>query len=159
MRDQSAFCSLLMGAKWTCAHLAGSTRMNEWAMGGLEESSLYWMGVSLHMRDSIAYTRPHRTRSNRPLTTPQSHPPSHTHASFQVVHEVYDEVVFWEPTEAFYALWNARVVGPAPHSQLEQFFLQFDPDYEYRRLQHARQRVAAITANVKGQIAALESAA
>ncbi|KAK2078780.1 hypothetical protein QBZ16_003620 [Prototheca wickerhamii] len=76
-----------------------------------------------------------------------------------VVHEVYDEVVFWEPTEAFYALWNARVVGPAPHSQLEQFFLQFDPDYEYRRLQHARQRVAAITANVKGQIAALESAA
>lgn len=86
-------------------------------------------------------------------------PPPHTHPSFQVVHEVYDEIVFWEPTEAFYALWNARVVGPAPHSQLEQFFLQFDPDYEYRRLQHARQRVAAITANVKGQIAALESAA
>lgn len=116
---------------------------------------------------SSSYERQHRLHSASPcplLIKSKVHHSSisshhHTHTSFQVVHEVYDEVVFWEPTEAFYALWNARVVGPAPHSQLEQFFLQFDPDYEYRRLQHARQRVAAITANVKGQIAALESAA
>lgn len=77
----------------------------------------------------------------------------------QVVHEVCDEVVFWEPTEALYKAWTAHTGIPAPHSQLEQFFLQFNPDYDYRRLQHARQRVAAITANVKSQLAALESAA
>lgn len=77
------------------------------------------------------------------------------HAS-QVVHETYDEVVLWEPTEE---LWN-RLQGhapvPAPPSQLAQFHTQFGTDYDYRRLQHARQMVAAITANVKAQLAALD---
>lgn len=46
---------------------------------------------------------------------------------------------------------------PRPHAtaQLAQFYTAFNPDHEYRRIQHARQRVAQITANVNAQLAAL----
>lgn len=46
-----------------------------------------------------------------------------------------------------------------PCLQLAQYWLQFNPEAEYRKIQHARQRVADITAKTKGQLAALEAAA
>jgi hypothetical protein len=55
-------------------------------------------------------------------------------------------------------------VVPALHSppplhvpQIAQFYTQFNLDYEYRRVQHARQRVAQITANVRAQLAAVDA--
>ncbi len=59
----------------------------------------------------------------------------------------------------------AQSVNPLPapvpaalDPQLSQFYTQFNPDGEYRRIQHARQRVAQITANVNAQLAQLEAA-
>lgn len=74
-----------------------------------------------------------------------------------VVAESYDEIVMWEPTEAFYNRVMSHEPRPAPNSQIAQFYTQFNLDYEYRRVQHARQRVAQITANVRAQLAAVDA--
>ena len=72
------------------------------------------------------------------------------------VHEVYEEVVLWEPTEVFYNRLKGHQPRPAPGSQLSQYFLRFNPPADYNRIQHARTRLAQATARVKAQIAALD---
>lgn len=74
-----------------------------------------------------------------------------------VVQEVYDEVAFWQPTEAFYNRVAAHVPRAAPPSQLAQFHVAFAPDQEYQRIQRARQRLAQIRANVENTAAQLEA--
>ena len=74
-----------------------------------------------------------------------------------VVHEVYDEVVFWQPTESFFNRMATHVPRAAPPSQLAQFYLSFAPDAEYQRIQRARQRLAQIRANVENTAAQLEA--
>ncbi|GAB4815007.1 hypothetical protein N2152v2_002053 [Parachlorella kessleri] len=73
-----------------------------------------------------------------------------------VVAETYEELVVWEPAEAFYNRVMATPPRAAPTSQLAQFHTQFNPDVEYRKIQAARHRVAQITANVRAQLAHLE---
>lgn len=86
-------------------------------------------------------------------------PPPHTCTPpvVQVVLEIYDEVVFWQPTEAFFSRMATHTARPAPPSQLAQFYTAFAPDSEYQRIQRARQRLAQIRANVEGTAAALEA--
>lgn len=74
------------------------------------------------------------------------------------LYEVYEEVVFWEPTEAFYERVKAHQAAPAPGSQLAQYFGKFDPNIDYMRVQNARKRLAPATAQVKAQLAAFEAA-
>lgn len=74
-----------------------------------------------------------------------------------VVYEVFEEVVMWEPTEAFYKRVTSHQPRPAPPSQLAQFYTNFNPENDYRRVQMARQRVAQITANVKANLASIEA--
>jgi hypothetical protein len=74
-----------------------------------------------------------------------------------VVHEVYDEVVFWEPTEALHQRVAGHQARPAPPSQLAPFYTLFTPEVDYQRVQRARQRVAQIMAHAKAQLAAYEA--
>lgn len=75
----------------------------------------------------------------------------------QVVQEVYDEVVLWQPTEAFFNRYATHTTRAAPPSQLAQFYTSFAPDAEYQRIQRARQRLAQIRANVENTAAQLEA--
>jgi len=75
------------------------------------------------------------------------------------VHEVFEDIVMWEPTEAFYERVKAHQRVEAPASQLVQYFGKFDPNMDYARVQNARKRLAPATALVKQQLAALEAAA
>ncbi|PSC73245.1 transcription initiation factor TFIID subunit 14b [Micractinium conductrix] len=74
-----------------------------------------------------------------------------------VVFELYDEAVFWQPTESFYNRMATHVPRAAPPSQLTQFHTSFQPDVEYQRIQRARQRLAQIRANVEGTAVQLEA--
>lgn len=75
----------------------------------------------------------------------------------QVVQEVYDEMVLWQPTEAFFSRYATHTARAAPPSQLAQFYSSFAPDAEYQRIQRARQRLAQIRANVENTAAQLEA--
>lgn len=70
---------------------------------------------------------------------------------------MYDEAVFWQPTEAFYNRMAMHTARAAPPSQLTQFYSSFAPDAEYQRIQRARQRLAQIRANVENTAAQLEA--
>ena len=71
------------------------------------------------------------------------------------VHEVYEEVVFWEPTVALYeSVQSAR--GTAPESSVEQYFGKFDPDADYQLVQAGRKRLAKHFAMLKAKLASLE---
>lgn len=74
-----------------------------------------------------------------------------------VVQEVYDEMVLWQPTEAFFSRYATHTARAAPPSQLAQFYTSFAPDAEYQRIQRARQRLAQIRANVENTAAQLEA--
>lgn len=41
-------------------------------------------------------------------------------AALQVVQEVYDEIVLWQPTEDFFNRYATHTARPAPPSQLAQ---------------------------------------
>lgn len=73
------------------------------------------------------------------------------------LYEIYEEIVFWEPTEAFYNRVKGHVPVVAPPSQLAQYFAgsKFDPVMDYARVQNARKRLAPVTAQLKAQLAAL----
>ena len=94
---------------------------------------------------------PTLTRLPVPPPPPPNPPP-------QVVLEVYDEVVLWQPTEALYNRCAAHAPRAAPPSQLAQFFVPCAPDAEYQCIQRARQRLAQIRANVENTAAQLEAA-
>ena len=71
------------------------------------------------------------------------------------LYEIFEEVVMWEPTEAFYERVKAHQPVAAPPSQLAQYFGKFDPNADYARVQNARKRLAPVTANLKAQLNAL----
>ena len=71
---------------------------------------------------------------------------------------MYDEIVFWQPTEAFFNRVATHTARLAPPSQLAPFYVTFAPDAEYQRIQRARQRLAQIRANVENTAAQLEAA-
>jgi YEATS domain-containing protein 4 len=73
------------------------------------------------------------------------------------LYEVYEEIVFWEPTEAFYNRVKAHVPQPAPVSQLAQYFGKFDAAADYSKVQNARRRLAPLTAHFRAQLAAIEA--
>lgn len=97
----------------------------------------------------LAHPSPHILSRKSPL----SHPCCH----LQVVQEVYDEMVLWQPTEAFFSRYATHTARAAPPSQLAQFYTSFAPDAEYQRIQRARQRLAQIRANVENTAAQLEA--
>ena len=57
---------------------------------------------------------------------------------------MYDEIVFWQPTEAFFNRVATHTARLAPPSQLAPFYVTFAPDAEYQRIQRARQRLAPL---------------
>ena len=57
----------------------------------------------------------------------RSRPPARS-CVVQVVFELYDEAVFWQPTESFYNRMATHVPRAAPPSQLTQFHTSFQPD-------------------------------
>lgn len=71
--------------------------------------------------------------------------------------ENYEELVFWEPTEEFYNAVKNHQPAAAPPSQVSQYFSKFDSAADYNRVQNARKRLAPATANLKAQLAMLES--
>ena len=73
------------------------------------------------------------------------------------IHEAYEEIVFWEPTEAFYDRVKAHVPQLAPPTQLGQYFGKFDTAADYARVQAARRKLAPLTAVFKAKIAELEA--
>jgi YEATS domain-containing protein 4 len=73
------------------------------------------------------------------------------------LHEVFEEIVFWEPTEDFYKRVASLQPEAAPVSQLAQYFGKYDPSIDYNRIQNARKRLAPATAHLKAQLAALEA--
>ena len=73
------------------------------------------------------------------------------------VHEVYEEIVFWEPTETFYNRVKNFTPATAPSSQLAQYFGKFEPDADYVRIQTARRKLAPLTAHFKMKMAELEA--
>ena len=73
------------------------------------------------------------------------------------LHEVFEEIVFWEPTEVFYNRVINHQPKAAPVSQLAQYFGKYDPSADYNRIQNARKRLAPATAHLKAQLAALEA--
>jgi YEATS domain-containing protein 4 len=73
------------------------------------------------------------------------------------LYEIFEEIVMWEPTEAFYQRVVRHTPVPAPPSQLAQYFGKLDPAADYARVQNARKRLAPATAHLKAQLAALES--
>ena len=73
------------------------------------------------------------------------------------VYEVYEEAVFWEPTEAFYERVKNHVPAAAPASAIANFFGKFDPAMDCMRVQNARKRLAPVSAQIKAQLAALDA--
>jgi hypothetical protein len=73
-----------------------------------------------------------------------------------VLHELFEEVVLWEPTAAFAARLAAHVPRAAPPSALAQFHAKFNPGADYARVQHARARLAHVAAQARAALAALE---
>ena len=70
-------------------------------------------------------------------------------------YETFEDIVLWEPTEAFYERVKAHAPVAAAQSQLTSYFGKFDPATDYTRVQNARKRLAPVTASLKAQLAAL----
>ncbi len=71
------------------------------------------------------------------------------------VYEVYEDLVFWEPTEACYnRVMNSR--SAPPESSVMQYFGRFSPDDEYQQIQAGRKRLAKSVALLRAKVAALE---
>ena len=72
----------------------------------------------------------------------------------QVMSETYEEMVFSEPTEAFYQKVVSHNPVAAPQMSQSQWFTSFNPQDDLRKIASARQRVAGMTASVQRQLEA-----
>mmetsp|Transcript_2947 Transcript_2947/g.10002 ORF Transcript_2947/g.10002 Transcript_2947/m.10002 type:complete len:208 (+) Transcript_2947:76-699(+) len=72
-----------------------------------------------------------------------------------VVKESYEEIVFSEPSEAFYKQAVAVQPGPGAASEHAAHFLTHSDRSELAVLQHARNKISAQMAQAKQQVAAL----
>ena len=72
------------------------------------------------------------------------------------VFEMYEELVFWEPTAALYDRVTKNATG-APESSVEQYFGKFDAEADYKLIQAGRKRVAKSMAMLKAKLAAIEA--
>ena len=70
----------------------------------------------------------------------------------QVMSEQYEEMVFSEPTEAFYQRVASHNPAAAPQMSQSQWFTSFNPQEDLRKIANARQRVAGMTASVQRQL-------
>lgn len=70
------------------------------------------------------------------------------------VHEVFEEIVFWEPTVELYT----RLQNPQMResSSVEQYFGRFDPEADYQLIQAGRKRLAKHFAMLKAKLASIE---
>ncbi|KAG7674037.1 hypothetical protein Ndes2526B_g02481 [Nannochloris sp. 'desiccata'] len=71
------------------------------------------------------------------------------------LYEIYEDIVMWEPTEAFYQRVKNHIPQLAQPSQMAQYYGKFDPVTDYARVQNARKRLAPVTANLKASLATL----
>lgn len=69
----------------------------------------------------------------------------------QVVNEQYEELIFSEPVEAFYQRVSNYAPPVAFQSTIAPHFRTFEPADDLQKINHARQRVAHMMANVKRQ--------
>ena len=72
----------------------------------------------------------------------------------QVMSETYEEMVFSEPTEAFYQRVVSHNPVAAPQMSQSQWLASFNPQDDLRKIASARQRVAGMTASVQRQLEA-----
>lgn len=72
------------------------------------------------------------------------------------VFEMYEELVFWEPTAALYDRVTKNSTS-APESSVEQYFGRFDAEADYKLIQAGRKRVAKSMAMLKAKLAAIEA--
>ncbi|KAK9916702.1 hypothetical protein WJX75_005963 [Coccomyxa subellipsoidea] len=68
-----------------------------------------------------------------------------------VVNEQYEELIFSEPVEAFYQRVSNYAPPVAFQSTIAPHFRTFEPADDLQKINHARQRVAHMMANVKHQ--------
>lgn len=73
------------------------------------------------------------------------------------VYEVYEEIVFWEPTVELYERLQSSRGGREPESSAAQHFGKFDAQAEYEVIQAGRKRIANSVALLKAKVAALEA--
>ena len=66
--------------------------------------------------------------------------------------ETYEEMVFSEPTEAFYQRVANHTPSAAPPMSQAQWFTAFNAQDDLRKMANARQRVAGMTASVQRQL-------
>lgn len=72
------------------------------------------------------------------------------------VHEIYHEIVFWEPTVELAERAKVAQSNPAPVSSVAQYFGRFDPEADYQLVQAGRKRLAKHYAMLKAKLATLE---
>ena len=72
------------------------------------------------------------------------------------VHEIYHEIVFWEPTVELANRVKLAKTNPAPVSSVAQYFGRFDPEGDYQLVQSGRKRLAKHYAMLKAKLATLE---
>lgn len=74
------------------------------------------------------------------------------------VHEVYEELVFWEPTVELYNRVQAAKGHGRGHdiSSVEQYFGRFDPEADYQLVQAGRKRLAKHYAMLKAKLVSIE---
>jgi YEATS domain-containing protein 4 len=72
------------------------------------------------------------------------------------VHEIYHEIVFWEPTAELANRVKLAQSNPAPVSSVAQYFGRFDPDADYQLVQAGRKRLAKHYAMLKAKLATME---
>jgi hypothetical protein len=72
------------------------------------------------------------------------------------VHEVYEEIVFWEPTVEFASRIQAAQGKAGPPSSVAQYFGRFDPAADYQLVQAGRKRLAKHFAMLKAKMASME---
>lgn len=105
--------------------------------------------VQIHFADDAEEKPVELTQS---LKLYSENEPQPTSTKKAVINELYEEIVFHQPSKAFYERVKAHIPRPAPTSSLDPHFLKYSDLEEVERIQAAQVKVDEMTASLRHKL-------